>query len=150
MGGALQAGQQQQIGDQPLQTPALAQHPIQTGRRGGFCLGRRWGAYPRLERSDQAAQAAAFGFQLARAMPAIARANTPWPSHQIRLASHSRGARQGGQQLAAGIENPQLQAGWIGGADGMALDQSIGHRARLTHQKQARQHRRQCRKRHGH
>ena len=63
MGGALQAGQQQQIGDQPLQPAALAEHPIQTGRRGGFCLGRRWGAYPRMERSDRTAQAAAFGFQ---------------------------------------------------------------------------------------
>ena len=57
-----------------------------------------------------------------------------------------QGAWRGGQQLATGIEDPQLEAGRIGGADGVALDQSIGQRTRLVHQAEARQHRRQRRR----
>ena len=46
---ALQAGEEQQIGDQLLQPPALAEHPIQTGRSGVF------GAeHPRLSRCVRA------------------------------------------------------------------------------------------------
>ena len=78
--------------------------------------------------------------------PLTARQREVLPHRGWPVGSRNVGSGRSGEQLAGRAEDPQLEAGRISGADGVVLDQSIGWRARLVNQAEARQHRRQRRR----